>query len=147
MRSKTPRADGTGGSVDGEHAYFVHSYYAVPDDESATVATTDYGTDFASIVPTTPATSSGRSSTRRSRAKPGFASSGTTSTTVSTTEFWIWVRLYVSGFDVLLTRRSVGYRSGDGAGVRRRRLDRLATARTDFQRIPRALSLSRTRCN
>ena len=48
--SKTPRADGTGGSVDGEHAYFVHSYYAVPDDESATVATTDYGTDFASIV-------------------------------------------------------------------------------------------------
>ncbi|EMA25479.1 imidazole glycerol phosphate synthase subunit HisH [Haloarcula marismortui] len=48
--SKTPRADGTGGSVDGEHAYFVHSYYAVPDDESATVATTGYGTDFASIV-------------------------------------------------------------------------------------------------
>ncbi|RLM40184.1 imidazole glycerol phosphate synthase subunit HisH [Haloarcula sp. Atlit-120R] len=37
-------------SVDGEHAYFVHSYYAVPDDENATVATTDYGTDFASIV-------------------------------------------------------------------------------------------------
>ncbi|EMA09395.1 imidazole glycerol phosphate synthase subunit hisH [Haloarcula vallismortis] len=36
--------------VDGEHAYFVHSYYAVPDDEHATVATTDYGTDFASIV-------------------------------------------------------------------------------------------------
>ncbi|EMA34859.1 imidazole glycerol phosphate synthase subunit HisH [Haloarcula japonica DSM 6131] len=36
--------------VDGEHAYFVHSYYAVPDDEAATVATTDYGTDFASIV-------------------------------------------------------------------------------------------------
>jgi glutamine amidotransferase len=36
--------------VNGEHAYFVHSYYAVPDDENATVATTDYGTDFASIV-------------------------------------------------------------------------------------------------
>ncbi|KZX50280.1 imidazole glycerol phosphate synthase subunit HisH [Haloarcula sp. K1] len=36
--------------VDGEHAYFVHSYYAIPDDENATVATTDYGTDFASIV-------------------------------------------------------------------------------------------------
>jgi glutamine amidotransferase len=36
--------------VDGEHAYFVHSYYAVPDDEEAVVATTDYGTDFASIV-------------------------------------------------------------------------------------------------
>ena len=36
--------------VDGEHAYFVHSYYAVPDDDEAVVATTDYGTDFASIV-------------------------------------------------------------------------------------------------
>jgi len=36
--------------VDGEHAYFVHSYYAVPDDDAAVVATTDYGTDFASIV-------------------------------------------------------------------------------------------------
>ena len=36
--------------VDGEHAYFVHSYYAVPDDDEAIVATTDYGTDFASIV-------------------------------------------------------------------------------------------------
>ncbi|WP_436930077.1 imidazole glycerol phosphate synthase subunit HisH [Halosimplex halobium] len=36
--------------VDGEHAYFVHSYYAEPDDPEATVATTDYGTDFASIV-------------------------------------------------------------------------------------------------
>ena len=48
--SKTPQADGTGGSVDGEHAYFVHSYYAEPDDEAAVVATTDYGTEFASIV-------------------------------------------------------------------------------------------------
>ncbi|MFC7075384.1 imidazole glycerol phosphate synthase subunit HisH [Haloarcula halophila] len=50
--SEIPRADGTagGGSVDGEYAYFVHSYYAVPDDEDAVVATTDYGTDFASIV-------------------------------------------------------------------------------------------------
>ncbi|WP_135303618.1 imidazole glycerol phosphate synthase subunit HisH [Haloarcula amylovorans] len=36
--------------VDGQYAYFVHSYYAVPDDENAVVATTDYGTDFASIV-------------------------------------------------------------------------------------------------
>jgi len=41
-----PLVDG----VDGEYAYFVHSYYAVPDDEDAVVATTDYGTDFASIV-------------------------------------------------------------------------------------------------
>jgi glutamine amidotransferase len=37
-------------SVDGEYAYFVHSYYAKPDDPDAVVATTDYGTDFASII-------------------------------------------------------------------------------------------------
>ena len=37
-------------SVDGEYAYFVHSYYAEPDDPDAVVATTDYGVEFASIV-------------------------------------------------------------------------------------------------
>ena len=37
-------------SVDGEYAYFVHSYYAEPDDSEAVVATTDYGLDFPSIV-------------------------------------------------------------------------------------------------
>ncbi|MBX0295789.1 imidazole glycerol phosphate synthase subunit HisH [Haloarcula nitratireducens] len=36
--------------VDGQYAYFVHSYYAVPDDEESVVATTDYGVDFASVV-------------------------------------------------------------------------------------------------
>ncbi len=36
--------------VDGEYAYFVHSYYAVPDDESAVVATTDYGVTFPAVV-------------------------------------------------------------------------------------------------
>jgi imidazole glycerol-phosphate synthase subunit HisH len=36
--------------VDGEYAYFVHSYYAVPDDDDAVVATTDYGTDFPSVI-------------------------------------------------------------------------------------------------
>ncbi|WP_135664550.1 imidazole glycerol phosphate synthase subunit HisH [Halorhabdus rudnickae] len=36
--------------VDGEHAYFVHSYYAQPDDRDAAVATTDYGERFASVV-------------------------------------------------------------------------------------------------
>jgi glutamine amidotransferase len=40
----------TGGSVDGEHAYFVHSYYAAPDDDAAVVATTDYGVTFPSVV-------------------------------------------------------------------------------------------------
>ncbi|AFZ73518.1 imidazole glycerol phosphate synthase subunit HisH [Natronobacterium gregoryi] len=41
-----PLVDG----VDGRYAYFVHSYYAVPDDEDATVATTDYEREFPSIV-------------------------------------------------------------------------------------------------
>ena len=36
--------------VDGEYAYFVHSYYADPDDSDAVVATTDYGLPFPSIV-------------------------------------------------------------------------------------------------
>jgi glutamine amidotransferase len=36
--------------VDGEYAYFVHSYYARPDDDDAVVATTDYGVEFPSIV-------------------------------------------------------------------------------------------------
>ncbi|WP_256685700.1 imidazole glycerol phosphate synthase subunit HisH [Halococcus qingdaonensis] len=36
--------------VNGEYAYFVHSYYAAPDDEDATVASTEYGSRFPSIV-------------------------------------------------------------------------------------------------
>ncbi|NHN60372.1 MULTISPECIES: imidazole glycerol phosphate synthase subunit HisH [Halorussus] len=36
--------------VDGEYAYFVHSYYAVPDDEGAVVATSDYEREFPAIV-------------------------------------------------------------------------------------------------
>ncbi|MFC4542810.1 imidazole glycerol phosphate synthase subunit HisH [Halosolutus amylolyticus] len=36
--------------VDGKYAYFVHSYYAVPNDEPAAVATTDYEIEFPSIV-------------------------------------------------------------------------------------------------
>jgi len=36
--------------VDGHHAYFVHSYYAVPEDERAVAATTEYGDRFASVV-------------------------------------------------------------------------------------------------
>jgi len=34
----------------GTHFYFVHSYYAVPDDTSVTAATTPYGVDFTSVV-------------------------------------------------------------------------------------------------
>ena len=41
-----PLVDG----VDGEHAYFVHSYYAAPEDEHAVVASTDYGVDFPSVI-------------------------------------------------------------------------------------------------
>ena len=49
--SKTPQADGpAGGPVDGEYAYFVHSYYAEPDDSDAVVATADYGVDFPAVV-------------------------------------------------------------------------------------------------
>ena len=36
--------------VDGEYAYFVHSYYAAPDDDHAVVAGTDYGVDFPSVI-------------------------------------------------------------------------------------------------
>ncbi|EMA06100.1 imidazole glycerol phosphate synthase subunit HisH [Haloferax denitrificans] len=36
--------------VDGEYAYFVHSYYADPDDEHAVVASTDYGVEFPAVV-------------------------------------------------------------------------------------------------
>ena len=51
VASETPRADGTaGGSVDGEYAYFVHSYYAEPEDENAVVARTEYGVDFPAVV-------------------------------------------------------------------------------------------------
>jgi len=46
VRRDHPLVDG----ADGEHAYFVHSYYARPDDDGAVVATTDYGVDFPSVV-------------------------------------------------------------------------------------------------
>jgi glutamine amidotransferase len=36
--------------VDGDYAYFVHSYYAVPDDDHAVVATSDYGERFPAVV-------------------------------------------------------------------------------------------------
>jgi glutamine amidotransferase len=36
--------------VDGQYAYFVHSYYAAPDDVNAVVASTNYGVDFPSVI-------------------------------------------------------------------------------------------------
>jgi imidazole glycerol phosphate synthase, glutamine amidotransferase subunit len=41
-----PLVDG----VDDEYAYFVHSYYAVPEDPDTTVTTTDYGRPFPSVI-------------------------------------------------------------------------------------------------
>jgi glutamine amidotransferase len=38
------------GIPDGSYAYFVHSYYVVPEDEAIVLATTDYGLSYASIV-------------------------------------------------------------------------------------------------
>lgn len=35
---------------DGAYAYFVHSYYPVPDEASDVLATTEYGVEFASVV-------------------------------------------------------------------------------------------------
>ncbi|MUV85597.1 imidazole glycerol phosphate synthase subunit HisH [Natronomonas sp. CBA1123] len=46
VQREHPIAEG----VDGDYAYFVHSYYAAPDSDDAVVATTDYDIDFPAIV-------------------------------------------------------------------------------------------------
>jgi glutamine amidotransferase len=46
VQREHPISDG----IDGEYAYFVHSYYAAPDSDDAVVATTDYDIDFPAIV-------------------------------------------------------------------------------------------------
>jgi glutamine amidotransferase len=46
IRREHPLVDG----VDGEYAYFVHSYYAEPESPDATVTTTEYGVEFPSVV-------------------------------------------------------------------------------------------------
>jgi glutamine amidotransferase len=38
------------GIAGGSHAYFVHSYYAAPEDLGDVLATTDYGLPFAAVV-------------------------------------------------------------------------------------------------
>ncbi len=40
------------GGIDGGYAYFVHSFYAVPEEPGAVVATTDYGVDVPAVVAT-----------------------------------------------------------------------------------------------
>ena len=47
LRKPDPLLDGV---ADGSFAYFVHSYYVVPEDPDIILATTDYGVDFASII-------------------------------------------------------------------------------------------------
>jgi glutamine amidotransferase len=46
VQREHPIAEG----VDGDYAYFVHSYYAAPNSDDAVVATTDYDIDFPAIV-------------------------------------------------------------------------------------------------
>lgn len=46
IRSSCSILDG----VDGEYFYFVHSYYANPDDEDVIMATTDYGMDVPAVL-------------------------------------------------------------------------------------------------
>lgn len=46
VERKHPLVEG----IDGEYAYFVHSYYAEPEDPTSVVATTDYGIEFPAIV-------------------------------------------------------------------------------------------------
>jgi glutamine amidotransferase len=38
------------GIAGGSHAYFVHSFYGVPEEPGDTLATTDYGLPFAAVV-------------------------------------------------------------------------------------------------
>lgn len=44
------RAPHVRGIADGDHVYFVHSYYAVPEDPGVVATTTHYSVDFASSV-------------------------------------------------------------------------------------------------
>jgi glutamine amidotransferase len=46
----SPEADLLAGMRQAAHAYFVHSYYAAPDDPGDILATTEYGVEFASVV-------------------------------------------------------------------------------------------------
>ena len=51
VATATGRGDRTAsGSVDGQYAYFVHSYYAEPENSGHVVAETDYGTTFPAVV-------------------------------------------------------------------------------------------------
>jgi glutamine amidotransferase len=47
FKNQTPLVDGL---AEGDYAYFNHSYYCAPHDESFTVAWTDYGIPFTSMI-------------------------------------------------------------------------------------------------
>ncbi len=47
---KTKEVDVLAGVREGDHVYFVHSYYPVPEDPDVVATTTDYGLEFASSV-------------------------------------------------------------------------------------------------
>jgi glutamine amidotransferase len=49
-RLETPQGDLLTGVADGAYAYFVHSYYVVPEETVDVLATTEYGVEFASVV-------------------------------------------------------------------------------------------------
>jgi glutamine amidotransferase len=49
-RLDTPKGDLLAGITDGAYAYFVHSYYVVPENTAGVLATTEYGVEFASVV-------------------------------------------------------------------------------------------------
>ncbi len=49
-RLDAPQGDLLAGVDDGAYAYFVHSYYVVPEDATGVLATTEYGVEFASVV-------------------------------------------------------------------------------------------------
>ena len=49
-RLDAPQGDLLAGVDDGAYAYFVHSYYVVPEDTTGILATTEYGVEFASVV-------------------------------------------------------------------------------------------------
>jgi glutamine amidotransferase len=49
-RLDAPQGELLAGVADGAYAYFVHSYYVLPDPPVGVLATTEYGVEFASVV-------------------------------------------------------------------------------------------------
>ena len=49
-RLDAPQGDLLAGVAGGAYAYFVHSYYVLPEDPVDVLATTEYGVEFASVV-------------------------------------------------------------------------------------------------